>query len=118
MGKHSPTPSWENESVPTFKDCALDDDYLLGHNTIPRLIDEEKRTIIAKDLPQSETIVSTSRILVNRNSFRTLEPTMWVDSEIINLVADNNTHVATRKQSSLYCHATSRKFQNTFNSVA
>ncbi|KAI9187528.1 hypothetical protein LWI28_029077 [Acer negundo] len=208
MGKHSPTPSWENESVPTFKDCALDDDYLLGHNTIPRLIDEEKRTIIAKasifrygpfhlsvslnalnaqiieyvyseDLPQSETIVSTSRILVNRNSFRTLEPTMWVDSEIINLVADNNTHVATRKQSSLYwylptqfamisldnvlateikscfgpsfsfqsfnldspedcptqpnfydcgifvcmfmderSHATSRKFQNTFNSVA
>ncbi|KAK3184912.1 hypothetical protein Dsin_032198 [Dipteronia sinensis] len=145
------TPSWEKESVPTAKDCAVDDVHLPEHNTSPRLIDEDKRTMIAKgyedesftslnsvkktrtsktrkpsqyklspyqsslrsrkssiywyghfqlsvplnaidaqvieyvfseDLPQSETIVSTSQIVVSRSSFRTLEPKVWVDSEI------------------------------------
>ncbi|KAI9156695.1 hypothetical protein LWI28_010743 [Acer negundo] len=74
MRKHSPTPSWENESVPTVKDCALDDDYLFGHNTIPRLIDEEKRTIIAKgyeDQPSSSmNVIKKTRTLKIRKPSR------------------------------------------------
>ncbi|KAK2658077.1 hypothetical protein Ddye_011129 [Dipteronia dyeriana] len=59
--------------------------------------------MFSEDLPPSETIVSATRIIVNRSSFRTLEPKVWVDSEIISLVAENNTHVANKKRSHLYC---------------
>ncbi|KAK3222096.1 hypothetical protein Dsin_009121 [Dipteronia sinensis] len=38
--------------------------------------------VFSEDLPQSETIVSTSQIVVSCSSFRTLEPKVWVDSEI------------------------------------
>ncbi|KAK2647760.1 hypothetical protein Ddye_015249 [Dipteronia dyeriana] len=54
--------------------------------------------VFSEDLPPSETIVSTARIIVNRSSVRTLEPKVW----IISLVADNNKHIATKKISHLY----------------
>ncbi|KAK1584052.1 hypothetical protein Q3G72_029470 [Acer saccharum] len=58
--------------------------------------------VFCTDLPMSETIVDTNRIIVSRKSFRTLAPTEWVDSEIISLVADNNARTAKRKRASLY----------------
>ncbi|KAK1564588.1 hypothetical protein Q3G72_006496 [Acer saccharum] len=57
--------------------------------------------IFDKNLPSSEVIVDLGHLQVTRKSFRTLEPTKFVDSEIINLIPEYKTMVFKSKRSQL-----------------
>ncbi|KAK1557463.1 hypothetical protein Q3G72_025038 [Acer saccharum] len=57
--------------------------------------------IFDKNLPSSEVIVDLGHLQVTRKSFRTLEPTKFVDSKIINLIPEYKTMVFKSKRSQL-----------------
>ncbi|KAI9160803.1 hypothetical protein LWI28_011686 [Acer negundo] len=57
--------------------------------------------IFSKDLPSSEVIVDLGHLTVTRKSFRTLEPTKYLDSEIINLIPEYKSMILKSKRSQL-----------------
>ncbi|KAK2641483.1 hypothetical protein Ddye_023246 [Dipteronia dyeriana] len=65
--------------------------------------DEQLITYISSNkLPAHEVIVDIGHLHVTRNSFRTLEPSKFVDSEIINLIFEYKTINSKFKMSQLY----------------
>ncbi|TXG53277.1 hypothetical protein EZV62_022446 [Acer yangbiense] len=66
------------------------------------IYDEQLITyIFDKKLPSSEVIVDIGNLRVTRKSFRTLEPTKFLDSEIINLIPEYKTSMFKSKSSQL-----------------
>ncbi|TXG69876.1 hypothetical protein EZV62_004811 [Acer yangbiense] len=57
--------------------------------------------IFDKKLPSSEVIVDIGNLRVTRKSFRTLEPTKFLDSEIINLIPEYKTIMFKSRSSQL-----------------